>query len=487
MVKPFKFKKEYQHFIGGKWVDGASDEKIPVENPANGEVLAHVPAGNAQDIDRAVRAAWKAFPTWCKVSPAERSKILIEIGRRIEKRAEDFATMISLENGKVINESLSSEVPLSYDHFYYFGGICRALQGETIPLGEGIIDFTLREPWGVVGQIVPWNYPLLMPAWKLAPALAAGNCVVIKPAEQAPLTLLELVKEIEDLLPPGVLNVVTGDGPTAGAALVKHPGIRKLAFTGGVDTGKLIVRGSAENLTPVSLELGGKSPLIIFPDAPLDKAVESARFGIFFNQGQECTAASRLFVHQKIHDKFIAELCKQTQAIRLGDPLDKKSEMGPLIDSGALEKVLGYIESGKKQGAKLVCGGGRPKDPKLQKGYFLEPTIFTHVQNKMKIAQEEIFGPVLSVIPWKDYDQMIAAANGVTYGLGAGLWTKDIDLALKTAQDLESGMVWINTYGDSPAGMPFGGYKHSGHGREVALQTLYAYTQTKNVYVRIWE
>jgi aldehyde dehydrogenase (NAD+) len=479
------FQKTYKHFIGGKWVDGSSGERIAVENPATTEILAHVPAGNAKDIDRAVQAAWKGFSVWCKTSPAERGRILLEIGRRLEKRAEDFAVMISLENGKVINESLTSELPLSSDHFYYFGGVCRALQGESIPLGEGVIDFTLREPWGVVGQIVPWNYPLLMPAWKLAPALAAGNCVVMKPAEQAPLTMLEFAKEMEDLLPPGVLNIVTGDGPNAGAALVKHPGVRKLAFTGGVDTGRLIVKNSAQNLTPVSLELGGKSPLIIFPDVDLSKAVESARLGIFFNQGQECTAASRLFVHEKIHDNFMADLAKQTKALRLGDPLDKKSELGPLITSEALERVMNYVESGKKQGAMLVCGGRRPE--KLRKGYFIEPTVFTHVKHKMKISQEEIFGPVLSVIPWKNYDQLIAEANGVRYGLGAGLWTKDIDLALKTAQKLEAGMVWINTYGDCPAGMPFGGYKQSGQGREVALQTLYAYTQTKNVYIRVWE
>lgn len=485
MVKGKIFQKEYKHFIGGKWVDGSSGKRIPIENPATTEILAHVPAGNARDIDRAVRAAWSGFSSWRKTSPAERGRILMEIGRRLEKRAEDFAVMISLENGKVINESLTSEVPLSYDHFYYFGGVCRALQGESIPLGDGVIDFTLREPWGVVGQIVPWNYPLLMPAWKLAPALAAGNCVVMKPAEQAPLTMLEFAKEMEDLLPPGVLNIVTGDGPNAGAALVKHPGVRKLAFTGGVDTGRLIVKNSVQNLTPVSLELGGKSPLIIFPDADLAKAVESARFGIFFNQGQECTAASRLFVHEKIHDNFIADLVKQTKALRLGDPLDKKSEMGPLITSEAWERVMNYIESGKKQGATLVCGGRRPE--KLRKGYFIEPTVFTHVKHKMKIAQEEIFGPVLSVIPWKNYDQLIAEANGVRYGLGAGLWTKDIDLALTTAQRLEAGMVWINTYGDCPAGMPFGGYKQSGQGREVALQTLYAYTQTKNIYIRLWE
>lgn len=478
------FQKEYKHFIGGKWMNGSSDERIAIENPATTEILSRVPAGNARDIDRAVRAAWKGFQIWRKTSPADRGKILMEIGRRLERRAEDFAVMISLENGKVINESLTSEIPLSYDHFYYFGGVCRALQGESIPLGEGIIDFTLREPWGVVGQIVPWNYPLLMPAWKLAPALAAGNCVVMKPAEQAPLTLLEFAKETEDLLPPGVLNVVTGDGPNAGAALVKHPGVRKLAFTGGVDTGKLIVKSSSENLTPVSLELGGKSPLIIFPDVDLAKAVESARFGIFFNQGQECTAASRLFVHEKIHDNFIADLAKQTKALRVGDPLDKASEMGPLITSEALKRVMTYVESGTKQGATLVCGGQRPK--KLRKGYFIEPTVFTHVKHPMKISQEEIFGPVLSVIPWKKYDQMIEEANGVQYGLGAGLWTKDIDLALKTAQRLEAGMVWINTYGDCPAGMPFGGYKQSGQGREVALQTLYAYTQTKNVYIRLW-
>ena len=485
MAKGKLFQKEYKHFIGGKWVDGSSSKAISVENPATTEILAHVPAGNAKDIDRAVQAAWKGFSAWRKTSPAERGRILMEIGRRLEKRAEDFAVMISLENGKVINESLTSEVPLSYDHFYYFGGICRALQGESIPLGDGVIDFTLREPWGVVGQIVPWNYPMLMPAWKLAPALAAGNCVVMKPAEQAPLTMLEFAKETEDLLPSGVLNVVTGDGPNAGAALVKHPGVRKLAFTGGVDTGKRIVKDSSENLTPVSLELGGKSPLIIFPDVDLAKAVESARFGIFFNQGQECTAASRLFVHEKIHDNFIADLAKQTKALRVGDPLDKKSEMGPLITSEALHRVMNYIESGKKQGATLVCGGRRPG--KLRQGHFVEPTVFTHVKHKMKISQEEIFGPVLSVIPWKNYDQLIEEANGVHYGLGAGLWTKDINRALKTVQRLEAGMVWVNTYGDCPAGMPFGGYKQSGQGREVALQTLYAYTQTKNVYIRVWD
>ncbi|MBI1731128.1 aldehyde dehydrogenase [Candidatus Acetothermia bacterium] len=479
------FQKKYEHFIGGNWVDGSSGEMISVENPATTEEIAKISAGNSQDIEKAVKAAWKAFPAWKAFDPGARAKLMIEIGRRIEARADDFAMMISTENGKTITEAKTAEVPLCHDHFYYFGGICRALQGETIPLGDNVLDYTLREPWGVVGQIVPWNYPLLMPCWKLAPALAAGNCVVLKPAEQAPLTILELAREIQDLLPPGVLNIVTGDGPNAGAALVKHPGIRKLAFTGGADTGKLIMKSAAENLTPVSLELGGKSPLIIFPDADLSVAVPLARFGIFFNQGQDCTAASRLFVHEKIHDNFVADLKKQTQSIKVGDPLDPASEMGPVITAEAMQRVMGYIEKGQNAGATLVCGGKRFEKGALRQGYFIEPTVFTHVDHTMEIAQEEIFGPVLSVIPWKNYDELIEQANGIPYGLGAGLWTRDITTALKTAQRLEAGMIWINTYGDCPAGMPFGGYKQSGQGREVALQTLYSYTQTKNVYIKL--
>ncbi len=484
MAQSNKFQKAYKHFIGGQWIAGSSSGTISVENPATKKEIAKVLAGTSKDIDKAVNAAWKAFPAWRAMEPGARAKLLTEIGNRIEKRSSDFAAMITAENGKTITEAMG-EVAYSADHFYYFGGISRALQGETIPLGSTVLDFTIREPWGVVGQIVPWNYPLLMPAWKLAPALAAGNCVVMKPAEQAPLTLLELMRELEDLLPPGVLNVVTGDGPSAGAALCKHPGIRKLAFTGGADTGRLIQKACAENLTPTSLELGGKSPLIIFPDADLSVTVPLARFGIFFNQGQDCTAASRLFVHKKIHDNFIADLGKQTKQIRVGDPMDTASEMGPLITAEAQQRVMGYVEKGKREGATLVCGGRKPTQGLLGKGYFVEPTIFTHVKNRMSIAQEEIFGPVLSVIPWNDYDDLIEQANATPYGLGAGLWTRDLTTALKTAQQLEAGMVWINTYGDCPAGMPFGGYKQSGHGRELAVQTLYSYTQTKNVFIKL--
>jgi aldehyde dehydrogenase (NAD+) len=346
---------------------------------------------------------------------------------------------------------------------------------------------TLREPIGVVGHILPWNFPLLLAAWKLAPALAAGNTVVMKPAEQTPLTLLQLAEDLKDLLPPGVLNVVTGYGPDVGAPLASHPRVRKLSFTGETTTGRLILQYASENIVPATMELGGKSPHIIFPDADVERAIEGVMIGIFFNQGEVCTAGSRLFVHDAIYDSFVEKVVAKAKGIKVGDPAKPDTQLGPIVSREQMEKVLSYIEIGKKEGATLLCGGTRPADPALANGFFVTPTVFGNVRNKMRIAQEEIFGPVVSVIRWKDYDTMIAEANDIAYGLGAGLWTDNLPLAVKTAKALQAGTVWINAYNALFAGAPFGGYKKSGFGRECAFETLLHYTQTKSLFINTAE
>ena len=475
--------KEYEHFIGGKWQESGSGKFIEVNNPATGELLARVAAGNSKDVDLAVAAAEKAFETWRLTSPVERQNILLEIASRIEKRAADYALLETRNVGKPIRETTYIDIPLAIDHFRYFAGVLRNIEGHTQVVDPSMLHLTLREPLGVVGHILPWNFPLLLTAWKLAPALAAGNTVVMKPAEQTPLTALELANDLKDLLPPGVLNVVTGYGPDVGAPLASHPRVRKVAFTGETTTGRLILQYASENIVPVTLELGGKSPHIIFPDADIDRAVEGVMIGVFLNQGEVCTAGSRLFLHEDIHDLFLEKLIAKVKGLRIGDPTKMETQLGALVSREQFDKVLSYIEIGKREGAALKCGGQKPEDPSLSKGFFVTPAVFDGVRNTMRIAQEEIFGPVLSVLPWKDYDAMIAEANDIAYGLGSGLWTNDLKKAIRTAKALQAGTVWINTYNYLFAGAPFGGYKKSGFGREVAFETLNHYTQTKTLFL----
>ncbi|MGZ8463168.1 MAG: aldehyde dehydrogenase family protein [Candidatus Deferrimicrobiaceae bacterium] len=475
--------REYQHFIKGAWCKSQSGKTLDVLNPATGELLTRVPAGNARDVDSAVAAAKEAFATWGKTTSAERQGILLEIANRIQKRARDYAELESLNVGKPIRESMNIDIPLAIDHYRYFAGVLRNLQGTTQTVDPTMLHFTLREPLGVVGHILPWNFPLLLAAWKLAPALAAGNTVVMKPAEQTPVTLLELANDLRDLLPPGVLNVVTGYGPDVGAPLASHPGVRRLSFTGETTTGRLILQYASENIVPATMELGGKSPHIIFPDADVERAIEGVMIGVFLNQGEVCSAGSRLFVHDAIYDRFMKKLVAKVKGLKIGNPMKEDTQLGPIVSREQMEKVLSYIEIGKKEGATLLCGGTRVADPELAKGFFVTPAIFGDVKNKMRIAQEEIFGPVVSVIRWSDYDTMIEQANDIAYGLGAGLWTETLPLAIKTAKALQAGTVWINTYNALTAGAPFGGYKKSGFGRECAFDTLLHYTQIKSVFV----
>ncbi|MGZ8460317.1 MAG: aldehyde dehydrogenase family protein [Candidatus Deferrimicrobiaceae bacterium] len=475
--------REYQHFIKGAWCKSQSGKTLDVLNPATGELLTRVPAGNARDVDSAVAAAKEAFATWGKTTSAERQGILLEIANRIQKRARDYAELESLNVGNPIRESMNIDIPLAIDHYRYFAGVLRNLQGTTQTVDPTMLHFTLREPLGVVGHILPWNFPLLLAAWKLAPALAAGNTVVMKPAEQTPVTLLELANDLRDLLPPGVLNGVTGYGPDVGAPLASHPGVRRLSFTGETTTGRLILQYASENIVPATMELGGKSPHIIFPDADVERAIEGVMIGVFLNQGEVCSAGSRLFVHDAIYDRFMKKLVAKVKGLKIGNPMKEDTQLGPIVSREQMEKVLSYIEIGKKEGATLLCGGTRVADPELAKGFFVTPAIFGDVKNKMRIAQEEIFGPVVSVIRWSDYDTMIEQANDIAYGLGAGLWTETLPLAIKTAKALQAGTVWINTYNALTAGAPFGGYKKSGFGRECAFDTLLHYTQIKSVFV----
>jgi acyl-CoA reductase-like NAD-dependent aldehyde dehydrogenase len=474
---------DYPQFIGGAWQASGSRKTIDVVNPATGKLLARTAAGNEADVNAAVAAARKAFESWGKTAPMERQAILLEIAARLQKRARDYALMETLNVGKPIRESSLIDVPLAIDHFRYFAGMTRHVHGLTQVVDGNTLHFTLREPLGVVGHILPWNFPLLLVAWKLAPALAAGNTVVMKPAEQTPLSALELAFELRDLLPPGVFNVITGYGPDVGAPLASHPDVRKVAFTGETTTGRLILQYASENIVPVTVELGGKSPHIIFPDADLERAVEGVMIGIFLNQGQVCCAGSRLFLHDDIHDRFLEKLVEKVKSVKIGDPTRDDTQVGALVSKEQYEKVLSYVDTGRKEGATLVCGGKRPDDPALASGYFVAPTVFAGVRNEMRLAQEEIFGPVLSVLRWKDYDAMIANANDVAYGLGAGMWTNNLPLAVKTAKALQAGTVWINTYNALYAGAPFGGYKKSGFGRETAFETLNHYTQTKSLFV----
>jgi len=475
--------KPRQMLINGKWVNSASGKTFPSYNPATGEVLAQVAEGDKEDINRAVAAARAAFETgpWRKLTPSERGRLMWKLGDLIEKHNEELAQLESLDNGKPVTVARVADVPLAADLFRYMAGWATKIEGNTIPISSRhgkFLAYTLREPVGVAGQIIPWNFPLLMAAWKLGPALAAGCCVVLKPAEQTPLTALRLGELIQEAgIPDGVVNVVPGYGETAGAALAAHPDVDKIAFTGSTEVGKLIVHAAAGNLKKVSLELGGKSPNIVFDDADLDNTIPGAAMAIFFNHGQCCCAGSRLYVEQKQFDKVVDGVSQIASKIKVGPGMESTTEMGPLVSEEQLNRVCGYLESGFSEGAKATAGGSRQGE----KGYFVKPTVLVNTNDKMKVVREEIFGPVVTAIPFKDVDDLIAKANNTEYGLAAGVWTRDIKKAHRTAAALRAGTVWINCYNVFDAALPFGGYKQSGWGREMGHEVLEMYTEVKSV------
>ncbi len=472
--------------IGGEWRDAASGETFETVNPATEAVITRVAAAGAEDVDRAVTAARAAYlGGWRDMAPAKRARILGAIGATIMAHRDELARLEILDQGKTAFEATKVDVPMASDAFNYYAGWATKLSGKTLPNLPGFLNYTLAEPYGVVGQIIPWNFPLLMAAWKLAPALAAGNTVVLKPAEQTPLSVLRLgALMLEAGLPAGVVNILPGLGATAGAALAAHPGVDKLAFTGSTEVGRSIMRAAAEGPRPVSLELGGKSPNIVFADADLAAASKGAVSGIFYNKGEACTAGSRLFVERSIADAFVEQVVERAKATRPGDPTDPKTKLGPVVSAAQLEKVERYVAIGREEGATLAAGGARAQVGD-GKGYFHEATVFTGVTNAMRIAREEIFGPVLSVIPFDDVDDVQIAAEDNPYGLAAGVWTRDIGKAHRVAHALSAGTVWVNCYGLYSAAVPFGGTKASGFGRELGEEGVRSYTRTKAVWVSL--
>jgi phenylacetaldehyde dehydrogenase len=472
-----------QLFIDGQWRDAASGKTFDTPNPATGETLARIAEADAEDINQAVAAARRAFESgpWSRMTPSQRGRIVWKIGDLILEHADELAQLESLDNGKPFLVAQAADVPLAADLFHYMAGWATKIEGNTIDIsipGMNFHSYTLREPIGVVGQIIPWNFPLLMAAWKLGPALATGNCVVLKPAEQTPLSALRLAELISEAgVPDGVVNVVPGYGETAGAALAAHYGVDKVAFTGSTEVGKLIVAAAgATNLKKLTLELGGKSPNIVFDDAP-DAAVEGAANAIFFNHGQCCVAGSRLFVHESRYDEVVDGVAEIAKSIKLGSGLEADTQMGPLVSDEQFRRVSGYLESGAADGATALAGGGRHGE----RGYFIEPTVLTNTRPDMKVVREEIFGPVVVAEPFSSLDQIAAQANDSDYGLGAGIWTKDISKAHALAKKLRAGTVWINCYNVFDAALPFGGYKQSGWGREMGHEVLNNYTEVKAV------
>jgi phenylacetaldehyde dehydrogenase len=470
--------------IDGKWVAAVSGKTFDSIDPATGEVLARVAEGDRADIDLAVKAARRAFESgpWSRMTASQRGRVIWKIGDLIEEHTEEFAELETLDNGKPISISRVADVPLAADLFRYMAGWATKIEGSTIPIAGPYHAYTRREPIGVVGQIIPWNFPLLMAAWKLGPALATGCTVILKPAEQTPLSAIRLAElALEAGLPPGVLNVVTGFGETAGAALAAHPDVDKIAFTGSTEVGRLIVQAAAGNLKKVTLELGGKSPNIVFDDADLGKATAGAANAIFFNHGQCCCAGSRLYVEDKIFDKVVEGVSESAKKIKVGPGMNPDTNMGPLVSEEQFRRVCGYMESGLNEGAKALVGGKKVGS----RGYFVEPTVLVNTKPDMKVVREEIFGPVVTAMPFKSIDEIATDANDTRYGLAAGIWTKDIGKAHALANKLKAGTVWVNCYNVFDAALPFGGYKESGWGREMGKEALELYTEVKSVCVRI--
>jgi aldehyde dehydrogenase (NAD+) len=479
--------RQTRNLINGEWCESASGETFDTINPATGETIASVCASNIEDVDRAVAAASTALQTgsWPKASARDRGKLLFKLAELIEANAQELAGLEVLNNGKPIREVLAADIPLVVETFRYFAGWADKLSGDTIPVDNKMGQFlcyTRREPVGVCGQIIPWNFPMLMAAWKWGPALACGNTVVLKPAEQTPLTALRLGElAMEAGFPPGVINIVNGFGETAGDALVKHPAVDKIGFTGEYKTAQIIMANAAPTLKRLTLELGGKSPNVVFADADIEQAIDGAMAGIFFNQGEVCCAGSRLFIERSVQEDFIAGFKQRAESRRLGDPFDPNTEQGAQVSQEQFDRILGYIDTGKKEGAKCICGGERVGS----QGFFVKPTIFTGVRNDMKIAQEEIFGPVVSVLPFDDAEQVAKAANKTIFGLAAAVWTRDISKALTFAHKVRAGTVWVNCYNTFDPAAPFGGYKFSGYGRDNGREALNAYSEVKTVWVNL--
>ncbi|EKO3395837.1 aldehyde dehydrogenase [Vibrio fluvialis] len=484
----FNFKSHYDNYIGGQWVKPVNGEYFDNISPVNGQVYCQVARSGAEDINLALDAAHEVRAQWGKTSVAERANILLKIAERVEANLEKLAFVETWENGKPIRETLAADLPLVVDHFRYFAGCIRAQEGSAAEIDANTAAYHFPEPIGVVGQIIPWNFPMLMAAWKLAPAIAAGCCVVLKPAEQTPTSILVLMETIGDLLPPGVVNVVNGYGAEAGQALATSNRIAKLAFTGSTDVGHHILKCAAESLIPSTVELGGKSPNIYFADvfdhedAYLEKCLEGTLLA-FFNQGEVCTCPSRVLIHESIYDKFIAKLVERAKTIKQGNPLDSDTQVGAQASQEQFDKILSYLEIGRQEGAQVLCGGEvAQQQGDISQGYYIQPTMLAG-HNKMRVFQEEIFGPVIAITTFKDEAEALAIANDTEYGLGAGVWTRDTNLAYRMGRNIEAGRVWINCYHAYPAHAAFGGYKKSGIGRETHKMMLDHYQNTKNLLV----
>jgi len=470
--------------INGKWVGSKSGKTFETINPSNEEVLALVAEGDKADVDEAVKAARKAFEegNWPNMGPHQRAHLMSKVAELIDKYADELAELETLDNGKPLTFSRGFDIPAAAETFRYYAGWVTKIYGETNPSDPAFFNYTLREPVGVCGQIIPWNFPLLMAAWKLGPALACGNTVILKPAEQTPLTALRLGELIMEAgLPEGVVNIITGFGPGAGSSIAEHPDIDKVAFTGSTEVGKLILQASAGNLKKVSLELGGKAPNIIFPDADLDQAVPTSMMGVYFNSGQVCCAGTRIFVQRDRYDEVVGKLANFSNKVSMGDPFDQKSTLGPLVSREQFDRVKSYLEVGKQEGAKVAAGG----EAGAGKGYFVKPTLFADVKNEMRIAREEIFGPVGAAIAFTDENDAVLQGNHTDYGLSAAVWTRDISRAHKVARSLKAGTVWINCFNQLDPISPFGGYKQSGFGRELGKYAIDLYTQIKSVWMKL--
>lgn len=481
------FKAQYDNFIGGKWVAPVDGQYFEALSPVDGQVFTKVARGKAADIELALDAAWSAMPLWTKTSVTERSNMLLKIADIMEQNLARLAQVETWDNGKPIRETTHADMPLAIDHFRYFAGVIRADEGSAAELDKNTLSLIIHEPLGVVGQIIPWNFPLLMAAWKIAPALAAGNCIVLKPAEQTPVGIMVLLEMIQDVLPAGVLNVVNGFGAEAGAALASSDRIHKIAFTGSTLTGQKIMEAAAKNIIPLTLELGGKSPNIFFADVMdhdddfFDKCLEGAAL-FALNQGEVCTCPSRILVHESIFDAFIKRLIERVKAVKMGHPLDPETMMGAQASEQQFDKILNYIKLGQEEGAEVLTGGSTCFNEGLAGGYYIQPTLLKG-NNKMRIFQEEIFGPVLAVTTFATDEEAIAIANDTEYGLGAGVWTRDMHRAYQVAREVQAGRIWVNSYHLYPAHAPFGGYKKSGIGRETHKMMLNHYRQSKNMLI----